>query len=208
MTAQDTLRALEASCIIGIVRTWSEAEALNKGRRILQAGLPIVEVSLSTPGALDVVARLTQEFPAAIVGAGTVTEPRAAQEVIDRGGKILVSPTLDADVVELAVRHDIAVLPGCLTPSEMMRAAELGATAVKLFPAQLWSPTALAGLLQALPDLPCVPTGGIGLTDAGSWIRAGATAVGIGATLTESDDVPRAVSALRGQVMKARAGRG
>jgi 2-dehydro-3-deoxyphosphogluconate aldolase/(4S)-4-hydroxy-2-oxoglutarate aldolase len=194
---------VRASGVLAIIRTGSAEVAQRQAERVLEAGLPVVEVSLTTPDALSVIASLASSSDA-VIGAGTVTSAELARRAIAAGSRILVSPNLVPSVIEVAVEHDVAVLPGCLTPTEMTTAMELGATAVKIFPAQLWSPNALGGLLQALPDLPCVPTGGIGPDDAADWIAAGAVAVGVGSALTAAADVLDVVAELGARIARTR----
>jgi 2-dehydro-3-deoxyphosphogluconate aldolase/(4S)-4-hydroxy-2-oxoglutarate aldolase len=199
---------VRASGVVAIIRTDSAETARRQAERVLAAGLPVVEVSLTTPDALSVISSLAASSatgsPGAVIGAGTVTTAKAARDAIAAGSRILVSPTLVPAVIEVAVEHDVAVLPGCMTPTEMTTAMALGATAVKIFPAQVWSPHALRGLLQALPDLPCVPTGGIGPDDVAAWIAAGAAAVGVGSALTAAENVTDVVAALGARIARTR----
>ena len=217
MTALETLQAIRNSGVIGIVRTTSEEVALFQSERVIRAGLPVVnaptlaaergvEVSLTTPGALRVVERLVRSDSGAIVGVGTVMDKPSAQAAIDAGGQILVCPTFNPEVIDVALAHDVAVVPGCLSPTEMVNAMRLGATAVKIFPAHTWSPEALAGMLQALPDLACVPTGGVNPDNAAAWIAAGAIAVGVGSALTAVDDPAPVVEELALAIAGARTG--
>ena len=207
MTAQQTLELVRQSGVIGIVRATSRSTALEQAQRVINAGLPVVEVSLTTPGGLGVIETLVRANPDAVIGAGTVLDVTAAEAVVAAGGRIIVTPNFEPDVVRVAVRHGVAVVPGCLTPTEMTAAMRLGATAVKIFPAHLWTPAALTGMLQALPELPCVPTGGVGPDNIGQWLRAGAVAVGIGSALTAAADPAPVVAALRRRVAETRTGR-
>jgi len=202
--AQLTLEKIRGSGVIGIVRASSRWIALEQASRVIAAGLPVVEVSLTTPGGLDVIEELAHGAHGSIVGAGTVLDADTARSVISAGGQVIVCPTFNPDVVEVAVRHDVAVVPGCLTPTEMDTAMRLGATAVKIFPAHTWSPAALAGLLQAMPHLPCVPTGGVNPENAADWIAAGAVALGVGSALTAVDDPGPVVDQLRRSIAQAR----
>lgn len=204
MNAADALESIARTGVVGIVRESDPATALTRARAVIGAGLEVVEVSLTTPGALGVLEELAAEGHRAVLGAGTVLDPASARAVIAAGGRLLVCPTYSPAVVEVALAHDVLVLPGCLTPTEMVAAARQGALAVKIFPAHLWTPASLAGLLQALPWLDCVPTGGVSPRNAPDWIRAGATAVGVGAALTASLDPVAAVSDLRSAIDRAR----
>lgn len=203
MTSRAVFEQVRRSGVVAIIRTGSAETARQQASRVLDAGLPVVEVSLTTPDALSVISSLASATDA-VIGAGTVTTAQAARDAIDAGSRILVSPILVPAVVEVAVEHDVAVLPGCMTPTEMTTAMDLGATAVKIFPAHVWSPGALRGLLQALPDLPCVPTGGIGPDDAAAWIAAGAVAVGVGSALTAAENVTEVVAALSARIARTR----
>lgn len=203
MTAQTTLAAIIEQGVVAIVRTRTAEEGLAAAQTFLDSGLAAVEVSLTTPGALATIETLTGGGSA--VGAGTVRTLAQARDARAAGATFLVSPLLDVDVVRYAVEHDLVALPGCLTPSEMATAQRAGAQLVKIFPAHLWSPAALAGLLEAMPDLRCVPTGGVGPDSAPDWIRAGAAALGVGGSLTRAKDPAAAISALLTAIADARA---
>lgn len=200
----DALRRISDQGVVSIVRTADPGSALANARILLSAGLRVLEVALTTPGALGVVEQLRRESDGVLIGAGTVTDVRAARAAIDAGAEFLVSPNFRADVVHLANDHAVATVPGCLTPSEMMDAMDTGAAAVKIFPAHLWSPSGLAGMLEALPQLPCVPTGGVDPHTARDWVAAGAVAVGIGGALTRAEDPAAQASTLLASITDAR----
>jgi 2-dehydro-3-deoxyphosphogluconate aldolase/(4S)-4-hydroxy-2-oxoglutarate aldolase len=141
---------------------------------------------LTTPGAFKVIRHAVKAYPDALIGAGTVLDAASARKAVSAGARLLVCPTLSADVIRTGHRYGAIVLPGCSTPTEMMAALEAGADAVKVFPADIWTPAGISGTRAALPQLPLVPTGGITVATAGEWIRAGAVAVGLGSTLTAS----------------------
>lgn len=185
----DALAALRQHGVVAIVRTKTPETALANARVLLESGLRVLEVALTTPGALGVVEQLRAEAADdVLIGAGTVTDYGLAGDAIAAGAQFLVSPNVRTDVIALAGRSGVATIPGCLTPSEMIDALSAGATAVKIFPAHLWTTAALKGMLEALPDVPTVPTGGISPETAPDWIAAGALAVGIGASLTKAAD--------------------
>lgn len=202
MTAEQVMSGIAGQGVIGIVRARSAAEATRAATGLIDAGLAAVEVSLTTPGALDVIAALHDGGTE--VGAGTVRTLDDAHDARAAGAGFLVSPNLDLEVVRFAVEHDLAVVPGTLTPTEMTTAIAAGAHAVKIFPAHLWSPAALRGMLEAMPDLRCVPTGGVSPASAPEWIAAGALAVGVGGALTRSEDPRAAVADLLAAVQDAR----
>jgi len=171
--------------VVAIIRASKAEDARAAAQQVLDTGLGVIEVSLTTPGGLDVIADLRHQYPDVIVGAGTVLDEATARLAVLAGAQILISPTLVEAVVATALRYGVIALPGCSSPTEMMRALQLGAGAVKLFPASVWTPEDLHGLRQALPQLPLVPTGGVTVETAPEWIAAGALAVGMGSGLTQ-----------------------
>jgi 2-dehydro-3-deoxyphosphogluconate aldolase / (4S)-4-hydroxy-2-oxoglutarate aldolase len=183
--AFQTMAAIADEQVIGIVRAARAEDAATSARTLIDAGLRVVEVSLTTPGALEVISGLVAEYGEdVVIGAGTVLDPESARLAVLAGARLLLSPTLSTEVVQAGHRYGAVVVPACATPTEMLTALEAGADAVKLFPASLWSPADLLGVRQALPQLPCIPTGGVNPGNAASWIEAGAVAVGMGAALT------------------------
>lgn len=196
---------LDLAPVVPVVVIQDLETAVPAARALVSGGLPVIEVTLRTDCALEAIGRIRAEVPQAVVGAGTVRTPADARAAVAAGASFLVSPELDLDVVRYAVERDLAVVPGCLTPTEMATAQRAGAHAVKIFPAHLWTPAALAGTLEAMPDLRCVPTGGVTPGSAPDWVRAGAVAVGVGGSLTRADDVHGTVARLLAAIRDARA---
>ncbi len=196
------LAAVRAQGVVAVVRSGDAATARAAASALCDAGLGAVEVSLTTPGALDVVAALTSEERT--VGAGTVTSAALYRDAVAAGAAFVVAPTLDVEVVRQARRDGVLAVPGTATPTEALAATLAGARLDKLFPASLWSPRAVRDVLAALPELPLVPTGGIGLDDVHEWWRHGAVAVGLGSSLSRgsADDVARRVARLLDQRSK------
>lgn len=181
MSRGDVLSLVRKERVVGIVRRATARQAHDDARALLAAGLSVVEISLTTPRAVDIIARLARDTPA--IGAGTVLFVDEVERVADAGAGFVVSPIVDFEVVAAARRRGLVVMPAALTPTEMVGAVRAGADLVKVFPASTWTPRAVRDVLAALPDLPLMPTGGIGRDDAGDWIRAGAVAVGLGSAL-------------------------
>jgi 2-dehydro-3-deoxyphosphogluconate aldolase/(4S)-4-hydroxy-2-oxoglutarate aldolase len=184
--------AINEQRVVAIVRSASADAAYDIGRRLVADGLRAVEVSMTTPGALSAVERLAAEAgPGVVIGAGTVLDEASAEAAIRHGAQFVVSPVLVPAVVRTANRRGVVCIPGAATPTEMLSALELGADFVKIFPAAAWTPRLVADVLEALPQLPLVPTGGVAVATAHEWIAAGAAAVGIGGALTRigSDEV-------------------
>lgn len=177
--------------VVAIVREASADAAHRAAVDLIEAGILVLEVSLTTPGATAVIADLQGRD--ALVGAGTVTDPYAAHDCLAAGARFLVAPNADAEVATLARRRGAAYLPGARTPGEALSANALGADLVKLFPAG--DPAELVHLRTVAPHVGLVPTGGVSLADAPEFLRAGAVAVGLGGAL-EPGQVPALLTAL------------
>lgn len=193
MFRHEVVGSLARHRVIGIIRTDGPDSALDAAVRLLEAGLTVVEITLTTPGAFDVIRELSTRYPDALLGAGTVLDATSCRLAIDAGARFVVSPTLERDTLRMARRYGAAGLPGIATPTEAMMAIDEGADAVKLFPAGIHKPSYIREVRAALPQLPVVPTGGIRPSDVGEWLEAGALAVGLGSALTKTDDVAGAV---------------
>jgi 2-dehydro-3-deoxyphosphogluconate aldolase/(4S)-4-hydroxy-2-oxoglutarate aldolase len=183
-TAAAAQRAIEATGIVGIVRAPDCRHVDAVVDVLVEEGVRAVEVTFTTSGALDAVARLAERYGgAALVGAGTVTTAAEATAAIDAGASFLVSPAVCPDVIATAVAAGVAVVPGAFTPTEVLAAHRAGATSVKVFPAGALGPRYLTDLHGPLPDVPLVPTGRIGIEEIPAWLQAGAVAVGLGSPL-------------------------
>ncbi|GAA3557992.1 bifunctional 4-hydroxy-2-oxoglutarate aldolase/2-dehydro-3-deoxy-phosphogluconate aldolase [Amycolatopsis ultiminotia] len=170
--------------VVGIVRTADTASAVAAARLVLDAGLSSVEVPLTNPGALAAVEELTTAYPDATIGAGTVLDESSATAAIRAGAQFLVSPSLHPEVIRTAHRYGAAAFPGAGSVTEIVRALEEGADAIKVFPASVLGPQWVKDVRAALPQAPLVPTGGIAAVDVPEWRKAGAAACGIGSALT------------------------
>jgi 2-dehydro-3-deoxyphosphogluconate aldolase/(4S)-4-hydroxy-2-oxoglutarate aldolase len=154
------------------------AEVLNR------AGIPIAEITMTIPGAIDVISHLAKSFPEMIVGAGTVLDTDTARRCLDAGARFLTSPGLVTEVVEFALKEDVVVFPGALTPTDVILAWKSGADFVKVFPcAPLGGPNYIRTLKVPLPQVPLIPSGGVNQHTASDFISAGASALGIGEEL-------------------------
>ncbi|MEU4682687.1 bifunctional 4-hydroxy-2-oxoglutarate aldolase/2-dehydro-3-deoxy-phosphogluconate aldolase [Streptomyces xinghaiensis] len=181
-------RAVLAQRLLAVVRADSYDRAAVLAETLVSAGVTGLEISLTTPFALEAVTTLTLELgDDAVVGAGTVLDGEAARAAVDAGARFLVSPGLEPEVIRTGHRYGVPVFPGVATPTEMVRALELGADALGLFPASGHSPRWLADVRAALPQAPLLPTGGVTVESAPEWIAAGAVACGMGSALTEGD---------------------
>ncbi len=182
------LDPLLQSGVIAVVRV-SEAVRLGPAARALAAGgVGAVEVTLTTPGAIDTIADLAADAGLAgcVIGAGTVLDESAARYVIDAGARFVVSPTLNPAVIRACRDRGVPYMPGALTPTELLEGWRVGAAVMKLFPASAVGPGYLRDVLAPLPFLRLVPSGGVSLENAGEWIRAGAAAVSVGSALVSA----------------------
>jgi len=171
--------------VVAILRAADAGRFLEVGRVLYQAGVRAVEVTLTSAGALEAFARLREELPGdALLGVGTVRSAGDAQRAVGAGATYLIAPDFRPEVVRWAVERGVPVVPGALTPTEIAAAWGAGATAVKVFPVSaVGEPAYLKAVRAPLPEVPLVPTGGVGIDDIGAYLAAGAVAVGIGSPL-------------------------
>ena len=199
-----TVARLREVGIIPIIRASSADVALPVAEALYQAGLPIAEITMTVPNAIDAIRAVAKRFTGKmLVGAGTVTDAETARRAVDAGAEFIVSPGLVREVIEAAHNVDVAVLPGALTPSEVFEAFHSGADLVKVFPVQSVGGAAyLQALRGPFPDIPLVPTGGVTLENIGEMFKAGAAAVGIGSELISKDALARRDYAAIGALAK------
>ncbi|MDH7489121.1 MAG: bifunctional 4-hydroxy-2-oxoglutarate aldolase/2-dehydro-3-deoxy-phosphogluconate aldolase [Anaerolineae bacterium] len=184
MFKHDVVARILRTGVIAIVRLDS-AESLQKvADAILEGGIDIIEFTMTTPGALDILDKATAKFgDRVILGAGTVLDAESARAAVLAGARFVVSPNLNARTVELCHRYGVVAVPGVLTPTEIVAAMEAGADLIKVFPASLGGPEYIKAVRAPLPQAPLVPTGGVEVSNAVDYIRAGAVAVAIGGSL-------------------------
>ncbi len=184
MTRDEVRARIEELGVIPAVRLASAEDARFAAEAIYRAGLPIAEITLTVPGALELITALLADFPGMVVGAGTVLDAEAARHAIQAGARFLTSTGLDAGVVALAAEEEILVLPGALTPTEIINAWKAGADFVKVFPCTtLGGDSYIRAIKAALPQIRLVAGGGVHQHTAGHYIAAGASAVGVGREL-------------------------
>jgi 2-dehydro-3-deoxyphosphogluconate aldolase / (4S)-4-hydroxy-2-oxoglutarate aldolase len=174
--------------IVPVVRASSAAEALLAAEAVCTGGIPIVEITMTVPGAVEVIRELQRSALAGVlIGAGTVLDAETARRCVDAGAEFLVSPGLNLPTVEFAAREGKLMLAGALTPTEVMMAWNGGADLVKIFPCgQVGGAKYIKALKGPFPQIPLVPTGGVNLNTAAEFIEAGAAALGIGGELVEA----------------------
>jgi 2-dehydro-3-deoxyphosphogluconate aldolase/(4S)-4-hydroxy-2-oxoglutarate aldolase len=178
---------LTAIGIIPVVRAVSTDMARRAVAAILKGGISVLEITMTVPGAVRMIEALRSEIdPEVIIGAGTVLDAKTAQECIDAGAQFIVSPALDLQTIALCGQQGIVVMPGALTPSEVVTAWTAGADFVKVFPAGAVGGASYIKALKApLPQVKIVPTGGVSLQTAAAFIKAGAEALGVGGDLVD-----------------------
>jgi 2-dehydro-3-deoxyphosphogluconate aldolase/(4S)-4-hydroxy-2-oxoglutarate aldolase len=173
--------------ILPVVRAASSDEALAAVEAIREGGIPVLEITMTVPGAVKIIKDLARRLgDDALVGAGTVIDSDTARACVDAGARFIVSPALDIPTIETCRILDVPIFPGAMTPTEVLTAWKAGADAVKVFPANaVGGATYLKSLKAPLPQIELIPTGGVSLKNIADFIHAGALAVGVGADLVD-----------------------
>jgi 2-dehydro-3-deoxyphosphogluconate aldolase/(4S)-4-hydroxy-2-oxoglutarate aldolase len=183
--SKEVQEQLEAAGIIPVLRARSAKEALGVVEAMVAGGITVIEVTMTVPGAIDVLKELKRTYGRRLLlGSGTVTDARECADTIEAGAEFVVSPSLHLDVIAETKAHDKVSLPGALTPTEVITAWRAGADFVKVFPCSaMGGASYLKSLKAPFPFLRLVPTGGVTLQTAASFLEAGASALGVGADL-------------------------
>jgi 2-dehydro-3-deoxyphosphogluconate aldolase/(4S)-4-hydroxy-2-oxoglutarate aldolase len=210
----EKLNLIRKTGVIAIMRAQNPGQLIAAADAIQKGGVRVMEVTMTTPGALNVIAEAVQRYGReALFGAGTVLDPETARSAILAGAGFVVAPTLRLEVIALCNRYGIPVIPGCFTPTEMLTAWEAGADMIKLFPADVGGPALIKALLAPLPQLQIIPVGGVDLKTAAAFIKNGAVALGVGGGLINQklldagnmDELTRRAAAFVEEVKKGRA---
>ncbi len=181
------LSALRTLGLVPVLRAESVEKALALADAIAAGGVTALEITMTVPGAIQVMRKLAETRPDILIGAGTVLDPETARMCILEGAQFVVSPALNLGTVEMCHRYSIAVLPGALTPTEIVTAWQAGADVVKVFPASaMGGASYLKSVKAPLPQVELIPTGGVSLATAEDFLRAGAFALGVGADLVDA----------------------
>lgn len=181
MKKQEVRAIIERVGIVPVIRASSAEEARFAADCVRKGGVPIVEITMTVPRALEVIRELVKAMPEVLVGAGTVLDKESARKCADAGAQFLVTPGFNAQTVAVARKLDLLIMAGALTPSEIMEASGSGADFVKVFPCgSMGGPKYIQALRGPFPQIPLVPTGGVNLETAADYIRAGAVALGVG----------------------------
>jgi 2-dehydro-3-deoxyphosphogluconate aldolase/(4S)-4-hydroxy-2-oxoglutarate aldolase len=190
---KETVRSrIEQIGIVPAIRVPSAEDARFAVEAVSESGIPIAEVTLTTPGAIELISELARSKPDLIVGAGSIIDIKTARRCLDAGAKFLTSPGLDIEVVEFAVKNDVVVFPGALIPTDIMAAWKAGADFVKVFPCSLLGgPSYIRTLKSPFPNISLIASGGVTQANAADFVLAGAAAVGIGRDLISPEAVRR-----------------
>lgn len=188
MTREQILQQIKKVGLVPVLRAPSAEIAVAAALAIEKGGVPVVEVTMTVPGAIDVIREMVKSSCGRVlVGAGTVLDPETARACMLVGAQFVVSPSLNVKTIEMCRRYGVPVIPGALTPTEVVAAWEAGADVVKVFPCSaVGGPKYLAALKGPLPQIDLIPTGGVSLATAADFLAAGAFALGVGGDLVDT----------------------
>jgi 2-dehydro-3-deoxyphosphogluconate aldolase / (4S)-4-hydroxy-2-oxoglutarate aldolase len=196
--------AMERAGVVAVIRMKDPKKVQAVVDAIAEGGVRAIEVTMTVPGAIDLIATLAPRMPAGFLfGAGTVVDAATAKQVIDVGAQFIVSPVFRASLIAACHERGVPVTPGCFTPTEILDAWDAGADIVKVFPATALGPGYIKDVRAPLPQVKLMPTGGVTVDNAGEWIKAGAVAVGVGSALLDT----KAIDAGDYGVLRAKAER-
>ncbi len=172
--------------IIAVIRAESPSQALDITEAVRKGGINIIEITLTVPGAINVISKLYETYKnkEILLGAGTVLDSETARLAILEGAEFIVSPSFHPEVVKLCNRYQKVCMPGCMTVTEIVSALEAGADLIKFFPGSSFGPSVIKALKGPVPQAEFVPTGGVNLENIQEWLNNGCFAVGVGGELT------------------------
>jgi 2-dehydro-3-deoxyphosphogluconate aldolase / (4S)-4-hydroxy-2-oxoglutarate aldolase len=175
---------------VAVIRV-KEPDKLKKVIEAIHAGgVSVAEITMTVPNAIQLIEKMTAELDnEIIIGVGSVLNAAVAENAIKAGAKYVVSPILKKEIIDTAHKYNVPAMPGCFTPTEIQYAYELGADIIKVFPADVVGMDFFKAILAPMPHLKLMPTGGVSLTNAGNWLKAGACAVGIGSALLDKEAI-------------------
>ena len=186
----EVLKGIEASGVVAVIRLRDPDLVQGVVDALLAGGVRALEITMTVPRAVELIGQIAPKLPRELLlGAGTVTDAQTARQVIDAGARFIVSPVFKREVIDVCLERDVVSAPGCLTPTEILAAWEAGADVVKVFPATAFGPGYIKDVLAPLPQVRLMPTGGVTKENAGEWIKAGAVALGVGASMVDAKAV-------------------
>jgi 2-dehydro-3-deoxyphosphogluconate aldolase/(4S)-4-hydroxy-2-oxoglutarate aldolase len=201
----NVIEKLKESKLVPVLRAPSQEEGLRMAHALISGGVRVLEVTMTVPGAVDLIAQLSQSLAEDIlIGAGTVLDPETAERCRDAGAKFIVSPALNLATVEWCTAEGIACAPGCLTPTEILTAHQAGADLIKIFPADaVGGSSYIKALKGPFPHIEFMPTGGVNLATIKGFFEAGAVAVGVGSNLVNPKLNSEEIAILTREFVKA-----
>jgi len=187
MSKGEILKKVEETGIVAIVRTENAEKALKIIEAIKKAGIYAIEITMTVPGAIDVIEQITDKYSndEVLIGAGSVLDAETARACILAGAEYIVSPSLDKETIAMCNSYQKVSMPGAMSVTEVVKAMKYGADIVKIFPATLFGPKIIKAIKAPLPQAPLMPTGGVNLKNVKDWIKAGSVAVGVGSSLSK-----------------------
>lgn len=181
-----TLKLIEDTGVVAVIRLDDANQLRDVADALMAGGVRALEVTMTVPRAVELIEQLARSLPGDFaVGAGTVIDADTARRVITAGARFVVGPVFRPAVIDECRRHDVPVMPGCFSPTEILTAWEAGADIIKVFPATALGPTYFKDIHGPLPQIRLMPTGGVTKENAGDWIKAGAVAIGVGTALVD-----------------------
>jgi 2-dehydro-3-deoxyphosphogluconate aldolase/(4S)-4-hydroxy-2-oxoglutarate aldolase len=203
MTKQEVRGWIEETGVIAAVRERSKEDALYAAETVAQSGIPVVEIALTLPQAASVISQLAKSVPGIVVGAGSVTNPEAAHQSLEAGAQFLTSDGFHPAVTEFAAKQSVVMIPGALTPTEVISAWETNSDFVKVVPcAQLGGAAYIASLHVMFPHIPLIASGGVDQQSASKLILAGAIGLGVGRELIPREAIRLRQSARIGELAR------
>jgi len=201
----NVIEKLKESKLVPVLRAPSQEEGLRMAHALVSGGVKVLEVTMTVPGAINLIAQLSQSLSEDIlIGAGTVLDPETAEKCRDAGAKFIVSPALNIATVEWCKAEGIACAPGCLTPTEILTAHQAGADLIKIFPADaVGGASYIKALKGPFPHIEFMPTGGVNLATIRGFFDAGAVAVGVGSNLVNPKLNSEEIAILTREFVKA-----
>src|SRR5262245_1232285 len=180
-------KAIEECGVVAVIRLKEPEKLRALIDALAEGGVRALEITMTVPRAIEMIGEIAPTLPRGfILGAGTVLDAPTARRAIDAGARFVVSPVFRSEVIAAGHTHDVPVMPGCFTPTEILSAWDAGADIVKVFPATVVGPGYFKDVRAPLPQVKLMPTGGVTVGNAGDWIRAGAVAVGVGSALLDA----------------------
>jgi 2-dehydro-3-deoxyphosphogluconate aldolase/(4S)-4-hydroxy-2-oxoglutarate aldolase len=187
---QQIVQQIEQCGVVAVIRLQDPDRLKGVIDALGEGGVRAIEVTMTVPRAIQLIDAIAPTLPDGfVIGAGTILDPETARAAILAGARFVVGPVFNPAVIDLCHRYDVAVMPGCFTPTEILHAWEAGADVVKVFPATALGPSYFKDVRGPLPQVKLMPTGGVSINNAGDWIAAGAVAIGVGTAMVDAKAV-------------------